>query len=302
MDRARVLAFAVGLAGSAAALVAPEPGAAATVELEVAPPAPRSEPQAAIRYVGATGERNRLVILRESATSYLVQDATAPIAPGRNCRSVTLHEVRCSLSGSDVAVPLAAAIVTTEDGDDSIDLSGAPLDASVSAGAGDDVVRAPATGRSQVDGGDGRDELRGGARQDELLGGTGDDVLLGGAGNDSLDGDGSSRGGVGSRGGNDRLLGGAGADVLATHAGRDRLDGQRGADWYVAYLRGGIRGSVAADTGSSPGDRLRICTTTFCEGPQCRGVRVSRRTVRRGRQVLTHRGIEQLVCGGVGRR
>jgi RTX calcium-binding nonapeptide repeat (4 copies) len=292
--RTTSLKLIVVVAAAAAMLAAAPPALAGTAEIEVAPPAPRTGPQAFVHYTADAGETNTVVVTRETATSFLVRDATAPVTPGRHCTLLAPNEVRCALSGNDVSVPFNSLSISAGDGDDSIDLSGASIRARVSAGTGDDVVQAPRF-PSELAGDDGNDVLRGGAQADSLLGGPGHDVLLGGAGSDALDGDALSSGGIAGSG-NDRLLGGGGRDLLVTAAGRDRLDGQARDDMYVIAFLGHIRGGTALDTGTSRGDRMRVCITVICEGRQCRGVRVTRTTVRRARQVVTHRAIERLPC------
>jgi RTX calcium-binding nonapeptide repeat (4 copies) len=292
--RTTSLKLIVVVAAAATMLAAAPPVLAGTAEIEVTPPAPRTGPQAFVHYTAAAGETNTIVVTRETATSFLVRDATAPITPGRNCVSLAPNEVRCALSGNDVSVPFNSLSISAGDGDDSIDLSGASLSATVSAGTGDDVAQAPRF-PSELAGDEGNDVLRGGAQADSLLGGPGHDVLLGGAGSDALDGDALSSGDIASSG-NDRLLGGGGRDLLVTTAGRDRLDGQARDDMYVVAFLGHIRRGSAFDTGTSRGDRIRVCVTVICEGRQCRGVRATRTKVRRGRQVVTHRAIERLPC------
>jgi hypothetical protein len=291
------LKLVVAVAACAAMLGAAPQALAGTAEIEVTPPAPRTGPQAFVHYTAAAGETNTIVITRETATSFLVRDATAPITPGTNCAPLGPNEVRCALSGGDVTVPFNSLSVSAGDGDDSIDLSRASLRARVSAGTGDDVAQAPQLPFNELAGDEGSDVLRGGAQADALFGGTGHDVLLGGAGIDALDGDALSSGAIAS-GGNDRLLGGGGRDLLVTAAGRDRLDGQARNDEYVIAFLGRIRGGFALDTGASRGDRIRVCITVICEGRQCRGVRVTRTTIQRGRQMVTHRAVERLPCGG----
>jgi hypothetical protein len=95
-------------------------------------------------------------------------------------------------------------VVAGNAGNDTIDLSGAGVPATVTGGAGNDSIT----------GCDGNDVFDGEAGDDRLIGGPGDDLLRGGDGNDTLNGG----------NGNDTLAGGLGDDTLAGDAGTDWAD------------------------------------------------------------------------------
>ncbi len=112
-----------------------------------------------VTFTAGPGEANRVVV-REEPGGFRFVD-TGAVLTTRTCTLVNVHEVFCP----GIAETL---IVEVGDGDDSVDVSAAPI--------------------ALVDGGDGDDVLLGGAGNDTLLGGAGDDVLIGGPGNDTIDG------------------------------------------------------------------------------------------------------------------
>ena len=106
--------------------------------------------------------------------------------------------------------------LSTNIGNDNIDLSFLSLGSSVDSGSGDDLVILGA-GNDNVRGQEGNDRIYGAAGNDKLLGGDGNDYLNGGAGNDYLDG-------------------GAGNDILdSAGGGLDTLEGRTGDDTYIIY-------------------------------------------------------------------
>ncbi|MCC7373311.1 MAG: M10 family metallopeptidase C-terminal domain-containing protein [Verrucomicrobiales bacterium] len=120
-------------------------------------------------------------------------------------------------------------------GNDTIDLTGVEVPATVYGGDGDDTIKASRGGGTYW-GDNGNDSIRseetssafagvndtfhGGAGNDELEGFDGADKLYGDEGDDALDGG----------NGNDTLEGGAGNDVLVGGDGRDTLKGEEGTD------------------------------------------------------------------------
>jgi Ca2+-binding RTX toxin-like protein len=104
-------------------------------------------------------------------------------------------------------------------GNDTIDLRGVAIGATVHGNAGDDKIFG-GSGVDDLNGDAGNDMLSGGAGNDLLNGGDDKDNLSGGAGDDTIHGD----------DGNDRLDGGAGNDDLQGDVGDDRLFGRDGSD------------------------------------------------------------------------
>ena len=108
-------------------------------------------------------------------------------------------------------IPKALAITLTNVSlvggtDTGVDLLNGVESASLTGGAGNDVIKANkfTLGSVMLDGAAGNDKLYGGTQGDLLLGGDGKDLLVGGAGNDTF---------TGGRG-NDVLNGGAGDDLV----------------------------------------------------------------------------------------
>jgi hypothetical protein len=152
---------------------------------------------------------------------------------------VTVHEVFCP----GIAETL---IVEVGDGDDTVDVSAAPI-ALVDGGVDDDLLLA-----ANASGGAGNDVLRGIGPGGRLRGGPGDDTILGGPGN----------------------------DILAIDGGNDRLDGGRGNDSYILDV--GARGIAAtiADSGGDPRDAISLT----CKGARLTAAAGTRE--RRGRYAL----------------
>ncbi|HLQ44087.1 MAG TPA: putative Ig domain-containing protein, partial [Planctomycetaceae bacterium] len=170
----------------------------------------------------------------------------------------------------------APVVISTGDGDDSIDASTVNFAVRVDAGAGNDIVLTGA-GDDVVFGNDGNDTLLGGAGDDTLLGGNGNDTLRGGAGADKMDGGAGSDylagqggngdvliGGVGNDtldggagndflyggDGNDSLLGGTGNDILSGGADNDTLQGDDGNDTLIGgFGADSLKGGAGKDTG-----------------------------------------------------
>ena len=163
-------------------------------------------------------------------------------------------------------------------GNDSINLAGVPIDAtvggaggadSITGGAGDDSLKG-GQGNDTIGGAGGSDTIVGGAGDDSLKGGAGDDSILGGPGNDTLHGgagDDTLGGGIGNdsvngNDGNDSLFAGSGSSQLLAGPGNDTITGSivsgYGADTITA---GGGQDSIecgAADSilGSSSSDTI----------------------------------------------
>jgi hypothetical protein len=168
-----------------------------------------------VTFTAAPGEANRVVVSEEPGGFRFVD--TGSVLTTRTCTLVNVHEVFCP----GIAETL---IVEVGDGDDTVDVSAAPI-ALVDGGVDDDVLVA-----ANASGGEGNDVLRGGGPGGRLRGGPGDDTILGGPGN----------------------------DILAIDGGNDRLDGGRGNDSYVLDV--GARGIKAtiADSGRDPRDSISL--------------------------------------------
>jgi Ca2+-binding RTX toxin-like protein len=201
-----------GLVAAGVTAVAPfvvaSPATAATVV--------RDDVDAAdVTFTSDPGEANRVVV-REEPGGFRFVD-TGSVLRTSTCTLVTDHEVFCP----GIAETL---IVEVGDGDDSVDVSAAPI-ALVDGGGGADVLIA-----AYATGGEGADVLRGVGVGGRLRGGPGDDTVLGGPGK----------------------------DILAIDGGKDRLDGGPGNDSYV--LDPGARGVAAtiADSGGDPRDKVSL--------------------------------------------
>jgi Ca2+-binding RTX toxin-like protein len=172
-----------------------------------------------VTFTAAPGEANRVVVSEESGGFRFVD--TGSVLTTRTCTLVNVHEVFCP----GIAETL---IVEVGDGDDTVDVSAAPI-ALVDGGVDDDLLLA-----ANASGGAGNDVLRGIGPGGRLRGGPGDDTILGGPGN----------------------------DILAIDGGNDRLDGGRGNDTYVLDV--GARG-ISATIGDSGGDPRDAISLT-CKG------------------------------------
>jgi hypothetical protein len=190
-----------------------------------------------VTFTAGPGEANRVVVSEEPGGFRFVD--TGSFLTTRTCTLVNAHEVFCP----GIAETL---IVEVMDGDDSVDVSAAPI-ALVDGGDGDDTIVA-----ASAAGGGGDDHLRGVGPRARLRGGPGHDTIFGGPGH----------------------------DVLAIDGGNDRLDGGPGNDTYV--LDAGARGIAAtiADTGHD----LRDSISLRCKGARLNASAGARE--RRGRYTL----------------
>jgi hypothetical protein len=189
--------------------------------------------EAAILYVAAPGERNRVVMAADLATPYpyelVLRDTAAVLTAGPGCVSVDEHTVRC------VGPPPAPPSISRQQ-----------LSVSIDAGDGDDVVTTPASFLTPVvvTGGDGDDVLGGAGR---LAGGAGNDVLTGGDDGPGYKGSGPPSDGLSGGPGDDVLRGGGGDDQLDGGAGSDVIDGGDSNRDTVYYLdrTAGVRVDLA---------------------------------------------------------
>ncbi|MBL9126808.1 MAG: carboxypeptidase regulatory-like domain-containing protein, partial [Verrucomicrobiales bacterium] len=186
-------------------------------------------------------------------------------------------------------------IAEAGDGDDTVDLTGVWVPATVHGGDGDDTLKASRGGGEYygdagndtisseaatsdfagVDdvfhGGDGNDTLTGREGNDTLHGDDGNDVLYGGLGNDTLNGDGGNDDLDGDDGrdtlngdeGVDVLVGGDGNDTLKGGEGDDSLEGGEGDDKLVGnagndFLEGGNGDDVLVGDEGTIGSTLSV--------------------------------------------
>ena len=177
----------------------------------------------ALFYTGAPGERNDIVLIRDSTNiggiGIVLRDRGATVVAGPGCSAIDERTVRCAGQAG-----LSALVIDAGDGDDTVTL---PADrslgterVSVQGGDGADTL----TGHGALSGGPGRDVLTGSPLdRDVLAGGAGDDVLRAGAGDDVLtgDGDNTEAGSPDAGGGDDVIDGGAGEDEVR-YSGRRR--------------------------------------------------------------------------------
>ncbi len=193
---------------------------------------------AALRQFGDTADGSERFVVRPVST----------LSGGAQSVEVTFDGIRQTYHG------VKSITVRAGNGNDTVDLAGVEVPATVYGGAGDDTLKAGrgggtyhgddgndvlaaeaatadfAGGRDEFHGGAGDDELSGFEGNDDLFGDDGNDLLLGGPGNDTLKG--------GS--GNDELLGDDGRDTLEGEDGVDLLAGGEGND----TLKGGTGDDV----------------------------------------------------------
>ena len=162
-------------------------------------------------------------------------------------------------------------IVEAGDGNDMIDVSGAPsalalgdagddlIVAALGAGGpGDDELRGIASA-GRLRGGPGDDTISAGPAGGAIFGSDGDDTLVGGAGRDVIWGGEGPCGNCAPVADDDDVIrGGAGDDVLHVEEGRDRLDGERGNDSYVVGASARRVATTIADSGGDTGDRIVV--------------------------------------------
>jgi hypothetical protein len=132
-----------------------------------------------LTFTATPGEANDVTVAYGSG-SVLVRDAGARIEAGENCQSIGPMEARC--------YPARGLGFRLGDGDDRIDLAGAP-GASADGGPGDDMLNG-GPGADTLWGGDGRDTIDGRGGSDSVLGDDATpftDRLSGGSGSSYFD-------------------------------------------------------------------------------------------------------------------
>lgn len=234
---------------------------------------------AALRKYGDTADGDERFTVRSSGSlSGGAQDVTVSF----NGITQTYHGVK-------------AILVRAGKGNDTVDLTGVLVPATVNGGDGDDTLKASrgggtysgdngndtitseeassefagvdddfhgGGGNDSLTGYEGNDDLFGDGGNDTLVGGTGDDTLDGGDGNDVLEGDAGAdalSGGAGV----DELAGGDDNDTLAGGDGDDVLTGDSGDDQLVGNagndsLDGGIGDDVLVGDDGTITSTLRV--------------------------------------------
>jgi RTX calcium-binding nonapeptide repeat (4 copies) len=241
----RAALVALGLA-----LILPSAALAGQAGVRVEVPDPRAGDRVAVLvYDAAPGERNRVRVSLERRAFVVSDDAR--VTPGRGCRRIDAHRVRCPLPRAKDQ----SARIRLGDGDDTALADG--VSSVLRGGAGADRLRVLGAS-AYFAGGPGRDHMTGGPSGDTFDEGgssNGADTMLGAGGTDhvsyagrrrpviaDLDGlrDDGERGErdlisadvhslAGGRGA-DRLTGGLGDDALAGGRGRDTIAGWAGDD------------------------------------------------------------------------
>ncbi|MEA2274996.1 MAG: hypothetical protein QOI98_3704 [Solirubrobacteraceae bacterium] len=202
---ARVLAIALPL-------VAAAPAGAAVVSVKDT----RATSTSDLTFKAARGEVNR-VRFEVKAKRVTVTDAGARLQAGRGCTAAGAHQVVCKTRLDE----FYSYNVSLGDGDDRatfLQRGGGELAIpDVTAGRGDDVVRAGSLKRyGFLTGGPGDDRITGTTDSDTIRGGAGRDILIGLKGSDQFVTDPS-----GAAGDDDEVRGGPGADEVS-YSGRTR--------------------------------------------------------------------------------
>lgn len=230
------------------ALAAPAEAARVRVVVGPAPTGIREDLSDSDQYVllrARPGERNRVVVLRGRREKVTVRDRGARLRPGRRCRRLTRHAVRCRFEDAYFTHRFEARL---GDRSDRLVKARGPIDVSLYGGPGDDVLVGSRFG-DLLRGGPGDDVLRGRNGLDTLLGGPGDDELSGGIRRDDLT-DGPGR---------DVLRGGTANDTLRSTdpARRDGLFGGPGRD-SVSYATRRAPVVIALSSGAGEDDLVGI--------------------------------------------
>jgi len=167
--------------------------------------------------------------------------------PASGTNDQRLSVTASSVTVVDILVGIELAVITTGSGNDSINMTSWTQSATISGGAGDDIIKLGQgfnrvfagsgndkvlgnSGLDQIFGEDGNDSIDSGIGNDVVYGGNGNDIVRGGSGNDKIYGE----------AGDDSLLGSAGADLLLGGDGSDRIVGETEVDT--------VRGDGGSDT------------------------------------------------------
>lgn len=232
-----------------------------------------------MRFVAASGKRNRLVLTRDAGGPYTLTSpypVEGTLTAGTGCTQVGVTTVTCpSASVTSVRAELG-------DGDD-LYTSTVTVPTTVLGGDGGDSITT-GSHNDTLNGGAGADQLRGGGGVDTLIGGPQNDTIDGGSSPDTVDYSAETtsvqanlatglvyvgteidtltsveniRGGSG----NDQLTGGPLSDGLFGNGGADTLDGAGATD----SLDGGPGGLGDTDTfigGTGSGDNVSYQSRT----------------------------------------
>lgn len=207
---------------------------------------------------GVSANGMSIVIIDGVSSTFVTPSTTLIINGGDGADSITITGIDSNFTGS--------VVLNGNTGNDTLDVSALGLTASLSGGAGIDIL----IGGSAADflnGGSGNDILTGNDGNDTLNGGSGRDRLDGGMGDDRISGQGSSGDVLTGGPGDDRLDGGAGVDTIFESADTDftltatQLTGL-GTDRVLRIERATLIGGASAN---------RIDTSLFT-GPGVEGV------------------------------
>ena len=207
-----------------------------------------------LRYLANPGETNTVAIASASGTFTITDASALSLSAGPGCTALlNPTRVTCPTSG------VSAVTLDTGDGNDTVNLAGLTLPATIIDGPGDDTVTG-GSGNDTFVGSSGNDTLSGGPGNDTFgdAGGAGADVVAGGLGSDTADyasrtvaltvslddqpGDGAAgendniRSDVETISGGtaaDHLIGSPGNDTLRGNGGADVMDGGGGADTFA---------------------------------------------------------------------
>jgi Ca2+-binding RTX toxin-like protein len=238
----------------AIALTAVAPAAAHAASVDLA--------GSSLRYIANPGEANTVTITSASGLFTITDTSVLSLSAGPGCTVAALTKVTCPTAGVN------SVTVDVGDGNDTVNLAGLTIPASVVDGPGNDTV----TGGSSNDtfvGSSGDDTLNGGPGNDTFgdAGGAGADTLSGGAGADTADyssrtvpltvslddqaGDGAAGEGDNVRSDIETVNGGSQADHLIGSAGNDTLRGSGGDDVFDG---GGGADTISGGSGNDTMD------------------------------------------------
>lgn len=166
--------------------------------------------------------------------------------PASSTADQRLSVTASSITVVDILVGIELAVIATGSGNDSINMTSWTQSATISGGAGDDIIKVGPgfnrvfagsgndkvlgnSGLDQIFGEDGNDSIDGGIGNDVVFGGNGNDIIRGGTGNDKIYGESGDDSLLGSAG-TDLLLGGDGSDQVVGEADIDTVRGDGGSD------------------------------------------------------------------------
>jgi Ca2+-binding RTX toxin-like protein len=275
-----------------------------------------------LTYIAADNETNDVTVT-VAGGAYTIHDSGATITTSAPCTGSGINEVTCTGTVSTLTVDV-------RDLDDEVVLGAGTIGATVSGGAGNDVLTGGAgidtinggADADHIDGGDGNDTINGDAGDDALTGGAGNDVFNGGTGTDLADyslrtiavtvtiDTIATDGGPGETdyvktdvenvtggSGNDALIGFTTANLLTGGPGHDTLDGDAGND----TLDGGagsdvLAGAAGTDTVTYASRTAAVAVTL--DGLQGDGEPLEDDTIRNDVEAVTGGAGDDTLVGG----